>query len=303
MRAIVIGYGSIGKRHTRILSELGLSVCVVSSRKIERVERYGDVKKAIEIEKPHYIVVANSTHKHINTIKKISSSSFNGKVLVEKPLVHEDLKLPDSIPSDTFVAYNMRFHPLLQKLRDRIRGASIVSAHVYAGQYMPDWRPNRDYRKSYSAKKEKGGGVIRDLSHELDYVNWLFGGWKNVASMGGQFSHLEIDSDDVYGVLVSTERCPVVSLQVNYVDRKNQRVIIVNTESKTFKVDLVRNTFSADGETKNESEFDIDITYEREHIAIAKDRDEYKKDMCTLGEGKRVVKMIDEIESKNEIKQ
>ncbi len=302
MRAIVVGFGSIGRRHTRILKKIGIKVNIVSRRNIEGVDNYKDIKIAIEKEDPQYIVVSNKTSEHINTIKKISKTSFEGKLLVEKPLVHEDLEIPDSIPSDTFVAYNMRFHPLLQKLRDRVEGSSVVSAHVYAGQYLPDWRPDRDYRESYSARREKGGGVIRDLSHELDYINWLFGGWRDVASMGGQFSHLEIDSDDVYGVLISTKNCPVVSLQVNYVDRVNQRNITVNTEKETFSVDLVSKTFTTSEDYEEYESFDIDTTYKREHAAVLGSREEYEKDMCTLREGEEVVKMIDRIESKNEFK-
>ncbi len=302
MRAIVVGFGSIGRRHTRILKKIGIKVNIVSRRNIEGVGNYKDIKIAIEKEDPQYIVVSNKTSEHINTIKKISKTSFEGKLLVEKPLVHEDLEIPDSIPSDTFVAYNMRFHPLLQKLRDRVEGSSVVSAHVYAGQYLPDWRPDRDYRESYSARREKGGGVIRDLSHELDYINWLFGGWRDVASMGGQFSHLEIDSDDVYGVLISTKNCPVVSLQVNYVDRVNQRNITVNTEKETFSVDLVSKTFTTSEDYEEYESFDIDTTYKREHAAVLGSREEYEKDMCTLREGEEVVKMIDRIESKNEFK-
>jgi predicted dehydrogenase len=302
VKAIVVGFGSIGRRHTRILKNIGINVNIVSRRNIEGEDNYKDIEIAIEKEDPQYIVVSNSTSEHINTIKKISKTSFEGKLLVEKPLVHEDLEIPDSIPSDTFVAYNMRFHPLLQKLRDRVEGSSVVSAHVYAGQYLPDWRPDRDYRESYSARREKGGGVIRDLSHELDYINWLFGGWRDVASMGGQFSHLEIDSDDVYGVLISTKNCPVVSLQVNYVDRINQRNITVNTEKENFSVDLVSKTFTTSEDYEEYESFDIDTTYKREHAAVLGSREEYEKDMCTLREGEEVVKMIDRIESKNEFK-
>ena len=175
MRTLVIGYGSIGIRHTEVLKSLGCIVSIVSKRKLNIERCFSNIRDAINKGKPEYIVVANKTNEHIKTLIELKKIGFKGNILIEKPLSHNLLEIPNKDFNNVFVAYNMRFNPLLQRLIHELEGERIISSQAYVGQYLPDWRPKRDYRKSYSAKKIEGGGVLRDLSHELDFVSWLFG--------------------------------------------------------------------------------------------------------------------------------
>ncbi|WP_251963087.1 Gfo/Idh/MocA family protein [Salinibacter ruber] len=293
MRSVVVGYGSIGRRHSRLLDELGCQVSVVSRRSIDHPNRYPTLRKVFEDSRPDYVVVANRTSEHAGTLEELAQLGFNGPVLVEKPLANTPISLPAGISEETFVAYNFRFHPLVNDLRDRIEGEKIVSVDAYAGEFLPNWRPDRDYRETYSAHPEQGGGVIRDLSHELDYLNWLLEGWSRVAALGGQLSELEISSDDVFILLLETGRCPAVTVHLNYLDREPHRTVRVNTTEHTLEADLIDGSLSIDGALVSEYDLERDATYQAEHEAIL--NEEYGR-LCTAEEALDIMGLIDAAE-------
>jgi len=113
------------------------------------------------------------TCNHYNSFMELNESGYSGKLLIEKPVFLEPCPIPQSGFEKVFVAYNLRFHPVIQKLHEFVKGKEVYSIQAYVGQYLPDWRPGTDYSKCYSASKAQGGGVLRDLSHELDYINWI----------------------------------------------------------------------------------------------------------------------------------
>ena len=268
LRALVIGYGSIGQRHSRLLSELGCDVAVMSRRTVAFQPLYSDMPTALIQWQPDYVVVANTTGEHEETLAALIGHGFQGLLLVEKPLFMHKADIPDHIPARTAVAYNLRFHPVLLKLKTLLSGAgNLFTATVYVGSYLPDWRPETDYRQSYSATQREGGGVLRDLSHELDYVHWLFGPWRRITASGGHVSSLEINSEDAYSLIMETEHCPLVSIHMNYLDRMPRRELVVNTEHLTIRADLIANTLTINGSSKS---FHVgrDDTYRAQHHAM-----------------------------------
>lgn len=268
MKALVIGYGSIGQRHARLLSELGCQVAVMSRRANEFTCRYAELPAALADWQPAYVVVANRTSEHHQSLKVLAGQDYRGTVLVEKPLFDRLLPLPTHSFAMVAVAYNLRFHPALLRLHGFLAGqAHLVAAHLYVGQHLPQWRPNADYRQSYSAHRQQGGGVLRDLSHELDYALWLLGPWRRLTALGGHLSSLEIDSDDAYSLLMKTERCPLVSIHLNYLDRTPRREILVHTHEHTVRVDLIRGIFDVDGAQETMA-VERDATYRAEHQAM-----------------------------------
>jgi predicted dehydrogenase len=295
LKALVVGYGSIGARHARLLRELNCSVSVVSRREIDYAPRYPTVAAALAQERPDYVVVANRTSEHAATLHELQAGGFRGPVLVEKPLFDVPGRLPDGVGRNVYVAYNLRFHPALQVLRDRLNGERPVSAHAYVGQYLPTWRPGTDYRASYSAHRSEGGGVLRDLSHELDYLLWLFGGWRTVAAIGGHCSSLQIDTDDVFSVTMVLERCPVVTVNMNYLDRIGQRRIVVNTDAHTLRADFVAGSVELDGVMQH-IECDRDRTYRLQHQAMLGGD---TRTLSTAEEGAEVVRLVEAIEQAN----
>ena len=292
MQVLVIGYGSIGLRHSKVLQKLGCEVSIVSARKNAAQRIYSDINEAINTENPKYIVIANKTSEHIPTLVKIKKLGFNGDILVEKPLSSNLLDIPSKDLGRVFVAYNMRFNPLIQRLSKELKGETIISSQAYVGQYLPNWRPSRDYRLSYSAKKDEGGGDLRDLSHELDFMNWIFGGWKRVVAMGGKFSDLEINSDDLFGLMFETKSCPLCLLQLNYLDRSSRRDIIINTNQHVFRIDFINKTFEKDG-VIIQFNHDSNYSYTMQHKAIIKR--EYEN-LCSFNEGREIVQLINAAE-------
>jgi predicted dehydrogenase len=292
MKTLVIGYGSIGMRHTEVLSNLGCTVSIVSKRKLNIERCYLNIKEAIDEEEPEYIVIATKTHEHISRLIEIKQLGFKGPILIEKPLSNNFENIPEGVFNNVFVAYNLRFNPLIHRLFEEIQGEYIISAQAYVGQYLPSWRPNRDYRKTYSSKKVEGGGVLRDLSHELDIMNWLLGGWRQITAIGGHFSKLEIDSDDVFSLMLEMKKCLVSTVQLNYLDRATRRDIIINTNNHVFRVDLIKNIFQKDSD-EFPLEFDTNYSYRMQHKAIMDNNDFY---LCNFESGKDVMSLIDAAE-------
>lgn len=266
MNSLVVGYGSIGARHARILSEMGHQTAVVTARSVDYPDVFSDLATALRARAVDYVVVANATALHFSTVTALATLGFQGTVLVEKPLFSRmEAPLPNSF-RHFFVAYNLRFHPLIQRVRTLIGSETVLSATCYVGQYLPDWRPDADYRQSYSSHADRGGGVLRDLSHELDYLAYLLGPWRRVCAIGGHFSALEGDSDDTFGLMMAFERCPLVMLSMNYTDRAGRRQIIMNTDNKTIMVDLVSGCVTVNNVTEV---IDVprDETYRAMHAA------------------------------------
>ena len=287
-KALVVGFGSIGSRHARVLTELDCSVSVVSSRSIIDFKNYRSLEDALLHFAPDYVVIANETSAHLGTLQHLADSGYEGMILVEKPLAVHPVNLPEHRFRQVAMAYNLRFHPLLNALREALAGEEVIAVQVYCGQYLPDWRPGTDYRNSYSAKKELGGGVLRDLSHEVDYMRWLFGDWRRLAALGGQLGELEIDSDDCWGLLIEYERCPVATLHINYLDRSGRREIVVNTKKHTIKADLKSSMLEYDGKVRSLN-YQRDDTYRAQHIAMLAGDTSL---LCKLEEGVQVMKFL-----------
>ncbi|QMV41699.1 Gfo/Idh/MocA family protein [Cohnella cholangitidis] len=294
MNVLIIGYGSIGERHAELFEKLGCKVGVVSSRDpIEKYQYFRTTKSAMMKSDWDWVVISNRTVEHYLTLNELIRLNYTGSILVEKPIFESPKEFAHLPLEKIFVSYNLRFHPCIQKLRYLLQGETLLSAQFYVGQYLPGWRPGQDYRQTYSASKAMGGGVLRDLSHELDLVLWLLGKWNWVTAIGGTYSQLELDSDDVFALLVQTEHCPVVNVQLNYIDRIAQRKIIINTERHTFAIDLINSTISVDG-TEERMETTRNTTYVAQHERIV--NGEYEQ-ICTFREGIEVMRLIDAAET------
>ena len=292
MKVLVIGYGSIGSRHAKLLKGLGLEVYVVSRRKINFNQFYQSISLAIKDNSFDYIIVASKTNEHYSNLLELLSLGYSNSILIEKPLFHKPCNISLDNTENIHVGYNLRFNPVFQKLKSIISGQKILSVNAYAGSYLPEWRPNSDYTKSYSANKSAGGGVLRDLSHELDYLVYMLNGWTSVTSLGGNFSRLDIDTDDIYSIMMKTNYCPIVSIHLNYLDRIPKRFVIVNTEKNTIKADFINKTIEVDND-KEYFDYDRDIIYTKQHQAVL---DKDYSQICSFSEGRAIVDLINKIE-------
>lgn len=299
MKALVIGYGSIGARHAKILSQsLGCDTAVLSGRDVDFPLVYHCLDDALDQHAPDYVVIANQTNLHHETLSRLVLARFAGRVLIEKPIFETNRPIPPGVFQHVAVAYNLRFHPLIRKLRELVAGQNIISVNAYVGQYLPSWRPANDYRRSYSASRTKGGGALLDLSHELDYLTWLFGEWKLMAALGGHFSSLEIESEDLFVILAQTSSCDAMTVQMSYLDRRAARRIIVNTADHTVEINLIGGTISVDGEVEM-IRVERDFSYVKMHQTYL-----YGKpgELCSVEEGLRILDMIERAELANRTK-
>lgn len=245
-RALIVGRGSIGMRHGAVLETLGVEAHFVSRRGAGN--DFTTLDAAFSRERRwDLVIICSETVHHERDLMTLAKLGFEGSVLVEKPLFHEMAPLPAHSFSRLAVAYPLRFHPVMRALRNAIGGAPTLACNIYAGKWLPDWRADRDYRTIYSARAAEGGGVLRDLSHELDYADWLFGPWSRLAAIGGHMaSTLEIDSDDVFQILATHRGCRTVCTEINYLDRRGRRCVIVNLDGRTLEADLTASTLTED---------------------------------------------------------
>ena len=240
----IVGGGSIGLRHNNILKNLGRETVVITSREDLSTLTASNLGQAFDAHNISHVLVANETHKHSSTISSLNRLGFRGNVLVEKPLaIHEisDLSNFESV----HCAFNLRFHPGIQALSNWAKTNKTLSIEAYAGQDLSAWRLGRNHKETYSASKQMGGGVLRDLSHELDYLCWIFGRPIGVFALGGKSGNVTIDSDDNWTIIMQTANNCAISLQLNYFDKPGGRFLKVISEESTFNFDFVSGSLSS----------------------------------------------------------
>ena len=199
MKALIIGYGSIGQRHYQILNELGVQVKVLSKHKNKDKINFETLSVIVNNYKPSYIIISNTTSERIIIYNYLIKMNYLEKVLLEKPAFDKLYNFDLNKNFNVFVGYNMRFHPLLQKLKEELQGKKIIAAQSYVGQYLPLWRKKRDYKSVYSSNKDKGGGFKR-LKSRVRLSLLVIWDLEKLISIGGKYSKLEIDSDDNYSI-------------------------------------------------------------------------------------------------------
>ena len=292
--ALVVSYGSIGRKHAKILkTKFGIKDLTVCTKK--RISKFSTIKKLNGLKKkPSYIVIASPTSKHFKQLKFIEKKFKKIKILVEKPLFDKYRKL-NVRKNKIFVGYNLRFHPIIKYIKKHIKGKKILDIKITCNSYLPDWRPDEFYKQSSSASKSLGGGVILDLSHELDLVRWLFGEITIKFIQKGKFSNLLINTEDLlklYGKIGKTN----LSIDLNYFSRIKKRTIVIDGKNFSIFADLINNKLELKSKkssfTKKFYNFKFDDTYIQQHKAIL------SKNMnivCDYNFAKNTMKLIDKI--------
>jgi predicted dehydrogenase len=266
VRVLVAGAGSIGTRHERVLRGLGHDVAMVSRRGGEGA--YPTIAEGVAATDPGYLVIATETAAHAGGVRDAAAAGFTGRLLVEKPL---------AVPADALagfsrvgVGFNLRFHPVIARLRELLAGVTVHTVEAYAGQALGGWRPSRPVTEQYSSSSAAGGGVLRDLSHELDYLGWMLGPCAGVFARGGRLTDITIDADDAWGIVAEFEAAPLVTLQLNYLDTDTRRRIVANTSAGTVAADVIGGTLTFAGETERFA-VERDQTYAAMHLAMLGD--------------------------------
>ena len=258
MKVLIIGLGSIALKHIKALQELYPSVVIYALRR--KAELSKGIKGVIEIfdmdeiavDTLSFILISNPTSVHYDTIQKVIR--YKKPLFIEKPIFGTLSKEANDLVMEverqgisTYVACNLRFLESIAKTKELLVGKRVNEVNVYCGSYLPDWRPNVDFRKVYSANKEMGGGVHIDLIHELDYVYWLFGAPIHTQSFFSNKSSLNITAYDYANYLWEYDDFSV-SVVLNYYRRDSKRTLEILTDEGTYLVDLLRNNISYNDE-------------------------------------------------------
>ncbi len=286
MQVLVVGYGSIGRRHVSNLLKLNNITKIVVFTKAKQKEA-GCFDKRIQFvdslryfpedvsvdEKFEFAIIANETYKHIDTAVTLAKKGIH--LFIEKPLSHNLdrvetlMEIVEEQKLKVFIAYNLRFMGAIQKIKQELEDETIGKlyfAQVEVGQYLPDWRPNTDYKKSYSASSKKGGGVSLDLSHELDYMKYLFGMpllWKTLKR---KVSNLKINCDDLFEGIYQFNNGFICNVHMDYLQKVKKRIIrVVGSEGTITTNFFSKHMEIVKGDERqclnDESLFDTENTY------------------------------------------
>jgi predicted dehydrogenase len=259
MRFLIIGCGSIGERHIRNLQTLSVGEILVHDTDITRltsvgkkyhVKIYTNLDEALN-QRVDAFVISVPPSLHIPFALK--GIEHGAHLFIEKPLSH-NLDMVDNLLEQAktkglviLVGYNLRFHPglkLVKQLLDRGTIGKVLAAIVEAGQYLPDWRPWQDYRQSYSARSELGGGIILDSSHELDYIRWLIGEVRDVCCIAGKTSNLDTNVEDTAEIILKFDNNAIAGVHLDFVQRAYSRSCKLIGEEGTIIWDYSENKVS-----------------------------------------------------------
>lgn len=232
-RFLVVGGGSIGQRHIRNLRALGVTDIWAYDPNLERLEQarehgassYPSIETGLA-NKPNAVLVCTPPYLHTSIAQQAVEAGAH--VFLEKPISHTMdnvnnlLRLADEYKRVLYVAYNLRFHAGLRKLKELLdRGAigKLLVIRAEVGQYLPDWRPTQDYREGYNVNAAMGGGIILDASHELDYVRWLGGEVERVYCAAGHLSSLEMNTEDTAAITLHLKWGVIAEVHVDCIQR------------------------------------------------------------------------------------
>lgn len=265
MKFLVVGCGSIGRRHARNLSTLGYEVitCDISPDNRAWMERelklhaYEKLSEALA-EKPDAALVCTPTSTHVQIA--LEAIEAGAAVFVEKP-VADSLQGAEKIMAaaekksvKVQVGYNLRFVPALAKMKELVQSGAygkVLCARAIFAQYLPYWRPGTDYTKGYTGKKKMGGGLILEASHELDYLCWILGKPALLSCLAKKTSSLSIDTEDTAEISLEFESGAIANVHLDFVRQDYTRgcEIVCEKGTLTWKLEYKGNRNSLEVRT------------------------------------------------------
>ena len=248
MNVLIIGLGSIALKHIKVLKEIDANTSIFafrSSKLSNKVLGVTDIFewKEVVVKNFDFCIISSPSSLHLSHIKLVEKLKI--PIFIEKPLFINKNQINDYKKLDfknirSYVGCNFRFNPIIEFLKKdlNINSKKILEVTAYCGSYLPDWRPDKDYRNIYSSIKELGGGVNIDLIHEPDYLVYLFGFPKKSIVSNRKVSSLEIDSFDSSMMHLSYKNFRA-TITLNYFRKDAKRTLEIVTEEGTIFVDFL----------------------------------------------------------------
>jgi len=332
MKYLIAGLGSIGRRHMRNLIALGeKDIVLFRTRKATMPEDElagfaveTDLHEALKKHKPNAVIVANPTALHLDVA--IPAAEAGCAILLEKPISDSFDRLDvlqqtaQKSGSKILVGFQFRYHPTLNNARELIHSGAlgkILTVHTHWGEYLPQWHPWEDYRQSYAARAELGGGVIATLTHPLDYLRFLLGDVDSLWSLNGHLSPLEINVEDSAEIGLKFSCGAIGGVHVNYFQRPPvHRLEIVGTNGTLrwdnadgvlhfLKMPAEFGTWSASPLAAVEEQYHLPDGFERNQLFEAQMRhfieiaDGVSEPVCSLDDGVHVQRLVQAVSESN----
>jgi predicted dehydrogenase len=324
MKILIAGLGSIGRRHLRNLVALGeKDIVLLRTHKAtlpdDELAGYPvetDLAEALKKHRPQAVIVSNPTALHMDVA--IPAAQAGCAILLEKPIsndlarVDELRKAAAQSGSKILVGFQFRYHPTLNKARELIAAGAIgkaLTVHAHWGEYLPNWHPWEDYRQSYAARADLGGGVIVTLTHPLDYLRYLLGEVESLWSFNGHISPLEMDVEDVAEIGLKFASGAIGGVHMNYVQRPPVHRLEIVGAGGTLRWDNADGlltmlqtpdafgSWSSQPSPAAEERYPLPDGFERNQLFVAQMRhfldvaSGESDPLCSLGDGVRALEM------------
>ena len=312
MKFLIAGLGSIGRRHLRNLQALGEQDILLyrSGRSTLPDDDLAGLPVETDLDaalshKPDAVIISNPTVFHLDVA--IPAAQAGCHLLLEKPVSHtwervDELQAAlEQGGGKVLMGFQFRFHPGLQRVVDMLAEGVVgrpVSANAHWGEYLPDWHPWEDYRKSYSARADMGGGVILTLSHPLDYLRWLFGDVSSLWASTAQSGELDLDVEDTAEIGLEFANGVIGSVHLDYLQRPPAHTLEIIGSQGTLRWD------NADGAVSlyqvDSGEWEIlpaPDGFERNHLFLAEMKHFLEvirgnaPPLCTLEDGQAALQL------------
>lgn len=311
MNVLLVGCGSIGRRHLRNLIALDqIKKIFVYSKVKNFLSGLEDASKvscvgSLDGVQVDFAIIANETCKHLDTALTLAKKGTH--LFIEKPISHclsnklnQLRRIIRQKKIKLGVGYNLRFLGAIKFIKAILSKRTLGDIRfvkIEVGQYLPDWRSGRDYRNSYSASKNRGGGVALDLSHEIDYMRYLFGDPRFFKTIKAKVSDLEIDSEDIFEGLYLYDKL-ICNVHMDYLQKNKKRAIRIEASKGSLVCDLISKKIIVDinGTKKivaDKTFFDFDKTYIQEILSFMKSIEIDSSPEVNLEDGVRVLELIE----------
>jgi len=314
-RILIVGLGNIGKRHLKSCREIfpNADIRIFRHTKSDEVPelsngsflKYDD---AINFA-PQFAIISNPASHHIKAATILLENEIN--LLIEKPIassldnIDNFIELSKKSNAKVLIGYNLRFLNSLQNFKELISSnsiGSIFSIRLDVGKYLPSWRPAQDYRSTVSAQSKLGGGVLLELSHEIDYLRWIFGEIDWVYAKLSKQSNLEIDVEDtahlLLGVSLDNHKKIIASVNMDFVRHDPIRMCTVIGDKGTISWNGLNNeikSYYKDGTWSKKSGFENDYNdsykCEIKHLVECIIHD--KRPIISIDDGLKTLKIIE----------
>ena len=256
MRVAVIGLGNIAKRHRSNIKKMFPEAEIIAMSASGRLPSemicnadyiVSNLQNIIDYTVEMAIIASPAPFHSLHAIPLIEAGI---PVLIEKPVSTsvEDaksiIKAKSKYQVNAGVGYCLKYLSsalFVKKFIESGRAGKVINANIEIGQYLPDWRPNTDYKKSVSAVHSLGGGVLFELSHDIDYAQWLFGKLEIEYALIRNTGELGIEVEDVADILATSQSGCVVSLHLDFLQRQASRKCKIISNKGALVWDLIKN--------------------------------------------------------------